>query len=67
MVIYQLGSICRHGHTANLNLPACRPQPAILHPCIDVVDDLIVILGRILVGLQRGRRGSISLTDTRST
>ena len=29
MVIYQLGSICRHGHTANLNLPACRPQPAI--------------------------------------
>ena len=34
MVIYQLGSIRRHGHPANLNLPACRPQPAILHPCI---------------------------------
>ena len=33
MVICQLGSICRHGHPANLNLPACRPQPAILHPC----------------------------------
>ena len=32
---------------------------------IDVVDDLIQ--ARILVGLQRGRRGSIYLTDTRST
>ena len=24
MVICPLGSICRHGHPANLNLPACR-------------------------------------------
>ena len=30
-----------------------------------MVDDLIQ--ARILVGLQRGRRGSIYLTDTRST
>ena len=31
MVICQLGSICRHGHQANINLPACRRSYSYTH------------------------------------